>query len=289
MLSSLNTAQKGILSALLGYTSFALADACAKWLSAYYETVHVIFWVYCSALIFGIILSPFLGGLKNTLNTKKLLIHLGRGVCAFAIAMLVVTSLRELSLAMLYTILFLAPFLTTIAAIPIYKEPVPLKNWVIIAIGFSGIIVAFRPDITEITPAVIYAFSSLFFIVALGLLSRPLAKSETLLSLSFYPSISVLFLLGTALLPEAPLPQTQHIPVFLFNGLCVVVGLGGIAHGYRIAPFSIVAPIHYTQMVIALILGYLIFSDIPNLWMMAGASIIIVSGIMLAISSQKSK
>ncbi len=288
MLSSLNTTKKGIVIAFCGFTSFATADASAKWLGMHYDVLHVIFWTYYISLIIGLCFSSFLGGIRNTIKTKRLPIHIGRGVCALGIALCVVSALRgdnALPLSTLYTILFLAPFLITIAAGPIYKEKVTAKNWVIIACGFSGILVAFRFGLTNISVEMMYAFLALIFIVALSLFARPLDHEETLLSLSFFPNITTLFLLGIFLLPEIPLPQIQHMHVFLLNGLCVTVGLSAIAYGFRIAPYSIIAPLHYTQMVVALIAGYIVFGDIPDLWMIAGAAIIIASGIMLVLSA----
>ncbi len=288
MLSSLNTTKKGILIAFCGFTSFATADASAKWLGMHYDVLHVIFWTYYISLIIGLCFSSFLGGIRNTIKTKRLPIHIGRGVCALGIALCVVSALKcdnALPLSTLYTILFLAPFLITIAARPIYKEKVTAKNWIIIACGFSGILVAFRFGLTNISVEMMYAFLALIFIVALSLFARPLDHKETLLSLSFFPNIITLFLLGIFLLPEIPLPQTQHMPVFLLNGICVTVGLSAIAYGFRIAPYAIIAPLHYTQMVIALIAGYIVFGDIPDIWMIAGASIIIASGIMLVLSA----
>ncbi len=288
MLSTLNQTQKGILYAFCGFTSFAFADACAKWLSQHYESAHVVFWTYYIALIFGIIFSPFLGGFKKTLKTQKLYIHIGRGICALAVSFLAVSALRELSLATLYTILFLSPFLTTVAAWPVFKEPVKAKGWLIIALGFSGVVIAFRPDITEISNGMIYAFLALIFIVGLGLLSRPLHKDETLLSLSFYPSITIVLLLGVSFLPDVPMVAWEHIPLFVMNGTFVSIGLCGIAHGYRIAPFSMVAPVHYTQMVAAVLIGYFIFGDFPDIWIFAGATIIVISGIALILTSRNS-
>ncbi|MGH1377436.1 MAG: DMT family transporter [Alphaproteobacteria bacterium] len=288
MLSSLNTTKKGIVIAFCGFTSFATADASAKWLGMHYDVLHVIFWTYYISLIIGLCFSSFLGGIRNTIKTKRLPIHIGRGVCALGIALCVVSALKgdnALPLSTLYTILFLAPFLITIAARPIYKEKVTAKNWVIIACGFSGILVAFRFGLTNISVEMMYAFLALIFIVALSLFARPLNHEETLLSLSFFPNITTLFLLGIFLLPEIPLPQTQHMPVFLLNGICVTVGLSAIAYGFRIAPYAIIAPLHYTQMVIALIAGYIVFGDIPDIWMVTGAAIIIASGIMLVLSA----
>lgn len=288
MFTHLSTTQKGIVAGFMGFTGFACADACAKWLGSYYDSMDVVFWSYLICLIFGLIISPWIGGLRGTLATQKLYIHIGRGVCALAIGLLIVTALSNgLQLTSLYTVLFLSPFLTTIAAIPIYKETVSLKSWIIIGFGFSGILVAFHDGLAGVTIEIIYAFCALAFIVGLGLLARPLAKGETLLSLSFYPSLTVVVLLFIPLLPSLALPAMAHIPVFLMNGFFITFGLTGIAYGYKTAPYAIIAPIHYSQMVLALILGYLVFGDIPDLWRMAGASIIIASGIMLIFSKKE--
>ncbi len=276
--------------ALLGFLSFAIADACAKWLGVHYETSHVIFWTYYVSLVFSLSLSPFLGGIKKTVQTKKLPIHLGRGICAFGISFFIVSALKgahALPLATLYTILFLAPFLITIVAIPLYKERVAHKNWAIIALGFLGILVAFRFGLTDFSINILYAFIALAFIVALSMLARPLDKNESILSLSFYPNLVILSLLGFYVLPDISLPHINHMPVFILNGILVTIGLSTIAYGFRIAPFAMVAPIHYIQIVLALVIGYIVFNDIPDWWMMAGGSIIITSGILLIFSKEK--
>ncbi len=291
MLSALNfnNTQKGMLIALSGFLSFAIADACAKWLGMHYKVFHVIFWTYYISLIFGLCISPFLGGLKKTIATKKLPIHLGRGICAFGISFFVVSALNgvnALPLATLYTILFLAPFLITIVAIPLYKEPVSYKNWFIITLGFLGIIIAFRFGLTDFSVNILYAFIALAFIVALSMLARPLDHDETILSLSFYPNLVILSLISFYILPDISLPSINHIPIFILNGICVTIGLSSIAYGFRIAPFAMVAPIHYIQIVLALVIGYIIFNDVPDIWMIFGGSIIIVSGIILIFSKE---
>ena len=233
-------------------------------------------------------LSPFLGGLKQTIRTQKLAHHILRGVSALAVGMLVVTAMSQgLPLATMYTILFLSPFLITIVAIPVYKEKVTLKNWIIIAIGFFGIIVAFHDGLGVFSTEVMYIFCALFFIVIIGILARPLTEPETLLSLSFYPSISTALITFLLLYPDLSLPNTADIPIFLLNSIFAIIGLSGIAYGYRIAPYAVIAPVHYIQMVLALILGYVVFNDVPDFWMMVGAVIIIISGIML-IAHEKS-
>ncbi len=279
--------KKGILSAFAGFTGFALADACSKWLGAYYSTPDILFWVYSLGAFFGLCLSPYLGGLKPTLQTKKLPYHILRGVCALAVGMLVVTALSKgMMLSTMYTILFLAPFLTTIAAIPIYKERVSLRSWIIIAVGFSGILVAFHDGLAVITPEILYIFAALFFITSLGLLARPL-QHDTLLSLSLYPSITIAVLLLPLVWGDIAVPQISHWPIFILDAFCVILGLSGIAYGFRIAPYATVAPVHYSQMVIAVLIGYFVFGDVPDFWIMAGAAIIIVSGLLLIFSRER--
>ncbi len=281
---NLNDTKRGMALALIGFLSFAIADACSKWLGVYYETSHVVFWTYYVSLIASLIFSPFMGGIKKTIATKRLPIHLGRGICAFGISFFIVSALKgadALPLATLYTILFLAPFLITIVAILVYKEHVPHKNWFIIALGFLGIIVAFRFGLTDFSINILYAFIALIFIVALSMLARPLDSDESVLSLSFYPNLVILSLLGFHVLPDIALPEISHMPIFILNGILVTIGLSTIAYGYRIAPFAMVAPIHYIQIVLALVIGYVVFNDVPDIWMVCGGSIIIISGILL--------
>ncbi len=289
MLSHLNNTKKGIIIAASGFISFSIADASAKWLGMHYAVLDIIFWTYYISLIIGLCCSPFLGGIKKTISTKRLHIHIGRGICSLGIALCVVNALKgdhALPLATLYTILFLAPFLITIAAIPIYKEKVPLKNWLIIALGFLGISIAFKFGLTDFSINILYAFTALLFIVALSMLARPLCDKESILSLSFYPCVTILLLLSPFILPTIEIPKADHALVFLLNGLCVTIGLSTIAYGFRIAPFSVIAPIHYIQMITATIMGYMIFGDVPDLWMIAGAGIIIISGMMLIFSKK---
>ena len=289
MFGALNNTQKGILTAFAGFTGFAVADACAKWLGAHYALLPILFWTYLVSFILGLCFSPFLGGIKQTLRTKKLRIHIARTTSIMTANLFIVSALKgenSLPLSTFYTIVFLAPFCITIAACFFYKEKVFLKNWLVIALGFSGILVAFRFGLTDFSINVFYAFCALVFLVPLSLLARLLTHDETLLSLSFYPALVTIIILGPLLLQHPVFPDLNHLPVFLLNGICVTIGLSGIAYGYRIARFAVIAPIHYSQMVVALILGYLIFGDVPDLWMMAGATIIIVSGLLLIVQKE---
>ncbi len=289
MLSAFTPSLRGIIVGLIGFLSFAAADTCAKWLGMRYETASVIFWTYLICLILGLIASPFLGGIKATLKTPKLPIHIARGVCSIGIAACVIKAMSMgLPQASLYTILFLAPFLTALLAWPLYKEPVPAKHWGIIALGFAGTLIALRPGIEPISLEELYAFAALGFVVILGLLARPLDERESLHSLSFYPALITLIIVTPFLFDQGlSLPESMHHWfIYVLGAICVLMGLSGIAHGFRIAPYSLVAPLQYSEMVFAVLAGYILFNDQLDLWTYIGSALIILSGIWLVVKGK---
>lgn len=288
MFHRLTTTQKAMFAAFAGYTGFAFADAFAKWLGGYYSASEVLMWSNLVAMTYGLIFSAKLGGLRRTFQTKKLPYHIGRGICALVIGLLVIKALSQgLPLATMYTVIFLSPFLVTLAAIPIYGERVSARSWGIIACGFLGILVAFHRGLGAFSVEILYIVSALAFIAALALFARPLAKDETLFSLSFYPSLTIVSLLMIYYFPHYNFPAPEHLPYFLINGLCIAVGFTGIAWGYRHGPFAVVSPVHYSQMIFALVLGYFVFGDAPDFWMLAGAGIIMISGVTLVLSKER--
>lgn len=284
MLSTFSSTQKGILCALAGYSTFVISDTCSKYLSASYPVFMVVGWMYFCSLLLGIIFSRWTGGLKKTFQTKKMTVHLGRGLFNFGLAVTVVTAFQHLPMTSVYPVLFLAPFLITILAVPIYKEHVPPINWAIILLGFCGVVIAFRPWTGDINPWLISAFLCIFCISGLGLLARKLDKDETLLSLSFYPNLMNVILLFPLSLALYPLPQMEHIPIFILGGIGLTCGMTGLASACRLTRYAIIAPLNYTQLIFVFMAGYFVFGEIPDVWMVSGSIIIAMSGLMLALS-----
>lgn len=136
---------KGIFLAICGFSAFSVSDASCKWLAQSYSVSTVIAYTSLFSVLCGLALSPLLGGIGRTIKTPKLKFHTGRGIANVFIAFLVVNAFAHLPLATAYTVLFLTPFIVTLLAIPVHGEKVNLKSWLIIGMGFSGILVAFPP------------------------------------------------------------------------------------------------------------------------------------------------
>jgi drug/metabolite transporter (DMT)-like permease len=287
MLSSLNNTQKGILYALCGFSTFVISDSCAKWLSSDYPVLQIVGWTYLFAFSFGLIFSRSMGGLRATLKTSKIKIHMARGICNFGLAVSVVTAFQHMPLTSVYPVLFLAPFIITILAIPIYKESVPRENWAIIAMGFCGVVVAFQPWTNPISIWVLVAGCTTLCIAGLSLLARPLDQKETLLSLSFYPSAVNVALIFPVILYLYGAPDILDLPIFMLAGVMLVCGMSGVASACSITRYAIIAPLHYSQLILVFAIGFLVFAERPDRWMIGGSIIIAFSGIMLALSDKK--
>ncbi len=287
MFSRLSKTQKGILFALTGFSAFVISDSCAKWLTRDYDVLQIVAWTYLCTTLFGLVFSFKMGGIKATLKTQKLKFHIGRAICNFGLAVSVVTAFQNMPLTSVYPILFLAPFMITVLAVPLYKERVSLINWLIIAIGFSGVVIAFQPWTNEISIWVLVAFFTTFCISGLSLLARPLDENETLLSLSFYPSVINAVVLMPYALYHFPIPSLYDFPIFMLAGVMLTCGISGVATACRMARYAIITPLHYSQLILVFIIGYYVFGERPDWWMITGSIIIALSGIMLAFSDKK--
>ncbi len=287
MLSTLNTTQKGILYALIGFSAFVISDSCAKWLSVDYPVLQIVGWTYLFSFGFGLLFSRSMGGLSTTIKTPKLKIHLARGICNFGLAVSVVTAFQNMPLTSVYPVLFLAPFMITILAVPIYKEHVPPINWLIIVIGFGGVVIAFQPWTNPISIWVLVAFFTTLCISGLSLLARPLDTRETLLSLSFYPSAVNVLLIFPMVIYQYGTPHIHDFPIFMLAGIMLVCGMSGVASACRITRYAIIAPLHYSQLILVFTIGYIIFGERPDWWMIGGSMVIAISGLMLALSDKK--
>lgn len=272
---------KGLILAVIGFSAFAIADANAKHLSQHYDVVQIIGTVAIFSTLLTLLLAPLMGGFGRTLRTRKLKIHIGRGLCNAVISFFIVLSFSKLTMAQVYTLVFTAPFITTLLAIPIYGEKVDKHGWIAIAGGFAGVLIVLRPGFGEADPWLLAAFITAFFVSGLFLLARALDERETLLSLAIFPSVTNLLFFTPFVFLIFGFPASEHLWQFVLQGFMLIIGLCGTALAFRLGKSSVVGPIHYIQIVWAAVFGYVLFNDIPGPWTISGALVIIASGLYL--------
>ena len=96
-----------------------------------------------------------------------------------------------------------------------------------------------------------------------------------------YLALTVIFVTGIVALPDWRTPLASDLPVFLIAGVCYGVGVIILTLAYRLAEASLIAPFDYLSLIWAVLIGYLVWGDIPTGLMLSGAAIIAVSGIFI--------
>jgi len=161
-------------------------------------------------------------------------------------------------------------------------EWVGWRRMLAICVGFCGILIVIRPGFAAFQPALLFSFAGMLCYTCFILVTRYLAGHDP-------PEVTLTFSLLAGTYFVAPLalvdwvwPEDPYV-YLLLAGLGFWGGLGHylfiLAHRY--APASIVAPFIYVQLLSMVGLGYLIFSDVPDLWSIVGASVVVASGIYL--------
>jgi drug/metabolite transporter (DMT)-like permease len=259
---------------------FSVMDVLIKWLSTDYGTFQIVFFRSTVALVPIGILVARSGGLDAVRTTRpgghvlRSLIGTGALLCFFY-------SYKFMPLADVYAIHFAGPLFLTALAGPMLGEPVGLRRWSAVGVGFIGVVVMIQPGsgvfsaiaLIPLLGAVFYAFAMIFV--------RKLSRTETNAAIVFYFTLTGVGVGFTGMLPDWTTPDPAGFALLSAVGL-----LGGCAQilmtqAFRSAPAPILAPFEYTAMIWAVLFGYLVFADIPALPVIIGALIVAASGLYI--------
>lgn len=271
---------RGIAFALGAFTIFSCADAGVKWLSATHSIFQIIFMstVFALVPVAGLIMGE--GGLGALRPRHPWLVAL-RALLLAIDMVFVFYAFTKLPLADAYTMLFTAPMLVTALSVPLLGERVGWRRWSAVAVGFGGVLVVLRPGFAELNLGHIAALASSSFFALSLIVARRIGNSETGSTLLISLMAALLIVSGPAL-PAVYVSSTLS-DLAMLAGLGLLMGLGhlGLIQALRLAPSNVVAPFHYSQIVWAVIFGLLLFGDRPSAWVIAGSTIIIVSGLYI--------
>lgn len=303
-MSQLSANQKGMILALIGYTGFAYSDTAVKWIAPHYPVFQVMCIQTGLASLFFLFLSRFLGGWTGATEKREFKFHGARAVLNVLVSMLVFYSFTIMSLASVYAMIFAKPFFAAIIAILFYAEIVNARRWSAIIIGFIGVLVILQPAPDTFRAELLIPLLAAFLVAIMFTIARSV-KTASPFIMAFYPvagtclivmpfalyfgtpDISLLLSQGQlAFIPSKPI-EPEHLPYFALAALFSGTGILCVSLAFRMAAASTVAPFLYTEMIWGLLFGFLIFSDVPDIWMLAGTVIIIASGLYLILAERR--
>jgi len=234
------------------------------------------------------------GDFPKALRTSNILDHTWRSLAGAAAMSLRFFALGVLSFPEVAALGFTTPLILTVLAALILGETVRAFRLTTVALGFMGVLIVLWPtlnmDGARSTLEVIGA-TAMLGSAALAALAqifvRRMVATEGTAQIVFYFSLLI------TVLSLCTLPFGWVKPSFEATAMLITAGvIGGIGQicltaAYRNAPASVVAPFDYTSMLLALALAYFWFSEIPTLWTITGASVIITSGVVILWREQR--
>lgn len=281
----------GIALKVVSTASFAMMSALVKELSVRYPVGEVVFCRAFFALIPLVIWLSWRGEFPSAIRTDNLVGHLRRCGVGTTGMFLGFLALSMLPLTDAVAIGYAAPLITVVLAALVLKETIRIYRWSAALLGLAGVLVMLAPHIgvgsNGISPASGPALGALAAILGACCSAwatieiRRLTATETTGAIVFYfMAFTSLVGLGTMFFQSA-MPDPYDAALLVLMGILGGIGQILMTQSFRYADASLIAPFEYTSMIWAVLLGWFLFSQLPSIWVVVGASIITVSGIFV--------
>ena len=298
---SFNNNPKGILFILTGMALFSIQDSLIKYIFEDTALYELYFGRTLTALI---LLALYLKvtSQKLVMKTYYPLLTTVRVICFFFGFSFFYISLTYMSLAMANALFFSSPFFISILAIVFLGEKVGIRRWLAIIVGFLGVYIVLNPnfenfDYTKLAPVA----CALFYAISMTI-TKITSDKDSVYSQMFHLytgaiGISIIFFIFTGkgqfntfsdptlqfILREWFTNPTYSWPFIIIMGLVASLSFYFVFSAYSIASPSVVSLFEYSLIIWAIIIGYLLFNDIPTARTFIGVALIIGAGVYIYI------
>ena len=282
-----NQTLRGIAAMLAAVGFFAAMDAFLKLFSTEYPPLQVAAMRGAASIPF-VLGSLLVSGRLHQLKPVRWSLHLGRGLLAIVMLTGFVYSLKTLSLADAYAVFLAAPLLVTALSVPLLREHVDAKRWVLVAIGMLGVIVLLKPSGEGlITLGALAAFVAAICYALAAISVRVLTRTDTTASMVFWFVLLLTVFAGALAAPNWVPLQREHWPWLAAVGIFGALGQHFVTEAFRHAPASTIAPFEYTALLWGVAIDWFVWQHAPTLRMFAGGSIIVACGLVLILLERK--
>jgi len=266
---------------------FACLDAVAKYLNTELDSLQIAWARYTSAFVLTLIVSNPITH-NDLLRTRSIKLQIIRSLLLVASTALNFLALRWLQLDEALSIIFTFPFIVAIISGPLLDEWIGWRRWSAICFGFAGVLLITRPGFGGMHPAALITLAGTTCYAFYAVITRIVSRVDSNQTSLFYAN----FMGAMVMLPVIPFvwqaPRDWVIALMLtMTGVLGSTGHFFLIAGHKLAPASTLSPFIYTQLIWVVILGYLVFDHLPNGWTLAGAAMVIGSGLYLLYRERK--
>jgi drug/metabolite transporter (DMT)-like permease len=272
---------RGIALILASTVFLGTSDVTSKYLSATLPSVEI---AWIRFLVFALIMLPAMlpGSPLYALPTGRLGLQAMRGTALLLSSLFFISGLRFLPIAEASATSFVSPLFVTALSILFLGESVGVRRWLATAVGLIGVLIILRPGSGAFHAAAFFPIVSALTWACTLIMTRMLSGRERVITTMTYSSLAGVGILS-ALVPFVWVTPSWHDILFgIVVGVASTAGQWIVVLAFRYAGASVLAPFSYSQLVWVSILGFMIFGEVPDVWTVTGAAIIVASGLYTA-------
>ncbi|TAJ31708.1 MAG: DMT family transporter [Reyranella sp.] len=266
---------------------FPIMNGLVKLLAATYEPQQIVWFRIVSHLVLvAVVFMPRMG--LGLLRTRRIGTQFVSSVMMLLSTLFFFSAVKSIPVAEAISITFVAPLAVVLLAWPLLGERITFFRMAAVVVGFSGVLIVIRPGSAVFQWASLLLLGSAVCYAIYQILIRRLAGIDQ-------PATSIFYsvLLG-AIIMSIWLPFVWKLPVRWTDWalLCSLGVFGAMGHycvakAMTYASANFVAPFNYTQMIGSVIVGYLMFAEVPDLYTWVGTAVIVGAGLMVGWQGRK--
>jgi len=225
----------------------------------------------------------------DALKTERLGTHAVRGIFMTAGGMTWFWALSLVPLAKVTALNLSAVLFTVLGAIIFLKESSEWKRWAALIFGFAGVVVIVRPGYELISFGVILVISTRFFPAGARILSKILSRTDRTPTIVVYGAVMMSILSAVPAALVWTTPEMEQLGFIAFIAVMGTLSQLSMVHAYRVGDIGAVEPLHFIRLLWAALFGFVLFGEIPELWVWIGATMIILAVSYLAHGEARKK
>jgi len=270
----------GIAFMIAATVLFAGTAALAKLMAAIYPVGEVMFFrSFSSLVVCAAFVLPFTG--FSVFATRRPRDHLVRGVSQSISQTFTVLAVSMMPLAGAIAINFSAPLWSALLSVLWLKERAGPARWTALLIGFVGVLIVTHPGADSLQIGALFALGNAIMYGSVTVAVRGMTATESTPTLLMWQMVTMAVLHSLLLLLGFRWPAPADAVLLILSGVANAVGQYFWTRALLLAPATAVSPFYYLMLVWALVIGYLVWGDVPTLALIFGSGIVVGCGLFL--------
>jgi len=280
-----SAAVEGAMWMVVSAISWSIMVAIARGLKDEIHTFEVVFFRSVFALIFML---PFFWNKKfSDLKTNRLGMHLVRGLSGVVSLYLLFGALVFLPMGEVAAITFTRPLMASICAILFLGEAARGNRWTAVIVGLIGAYIIIRPGVSPISFGQILALLCVAAMVITAMAVKSLARTEAADKIVMWQSIVFTTVTIGPAIHVWVTPNLTQFALLVLLGLTGATTQRAMTRAYKAADVTVILPFEYIRLPFAAIMGWLLFSEFPDIWVWFGGTLIFASTLFMAHNEER--